>query len=304
MNYNKIYDDFIESRKFRPKLNSEYYERHHIHPVSLGGRDDDENLIYLTYEEHYFAHLLLAKTYGGPMWRAIIAMQMPQNGRVIRNRHMFAVARRNLAIYVSDQTEYEFEDLRTGKVFTATREYLQKEYGLDFSQTSKLVRGISASARGICLAGNAENAGKHKKYNIVSLEDGLTHTGTAKELSEKLGISEASIYSLTRRIKLVAGKYYLEGTDPTKKTKAVDEFTLVHIESGAVITGTRPELMRLTGMHNSSVSHITNGKSLTSFGYCLPENYERVLAEKFKPIRLINAEGETITGTKKEIRKN
>ena len=46
----------------RPNIKQEgrYMERHHILPKCLGGKDEDENMIWLFAEEHYFAHELLA----------------------------------------------------------------------------------------------------------------------------------------------------------------------------------------------------------------------------------------------------
>lgn len=56
------YKNLIESVKKSRPLNEwfEYSERHHIVPVCMGGSDEEENLIYLTYKEHFIAHKLLA----------------------------------------------------------------------------------------------------------------------------------------------------------------------------------------------------------------------------------------------------
>jgi hypothetical protein len=67
MNYELIYNKFIESRKHREIQSDVYYEKHHILPKSLGGSDENENLVKLTAREHYFAHLLLAKFAGHKM---------------------------------------------------------------------------------------------------------------------------------------------------------------------------------------------------------------------------------------------
>lgn len=40
----------------------------------MGGNDSEGNLIALTAGDHFFAHLLLAKVYGGKMWAAVVAM--------------------------------------------------------------------------------------------------------------------------------------------------------------------------------------------------------------------------------------
>ena len=60
MNYMKLYDDLILSRKNRI-LGDEKYHIHHILPKSLGGDDSQDNLIKLTLKEHYIAHCLLWK---------------------------------------------------------------------------------------------------------------------------------------------------------------------------------------------------------------------------------------------------
>jgi len=58
MNYQKIYDDLISSRKQlkRDKFN---HERHHILPSSMGGTNENINYVYLTHREHFLAHWLL-----------------------------------------------------------------------------------------------------------------------------------------------------------------------------------------------------------------------------------------------------
>lgn len=45
----------------RYKGNGTYYESHHIIPHSLGGSDDNKNLVLLTAREHYLCHWLLVK---------------------------------------------------------------------------------------------------------------------------------------------------------------------------------------------------------------------------------------------------
>ena len=43
----------------------DYTERHHIHPRSLGGTDDKDNLVALTAREHFICHWLLTKMHTG-----------------------------------------------------------------------------------------------------------------------------------------------------------------------------------------------------------------------------------------------
>ena len=59
----ELYIEFIIERKRYEWIKDEnqlrYIERHHILPTSLGGSDDEENLVYLSGEDHYTAHYLL-----------------------------------------------------------------------------------------------------------------------------------------------------------------------------------------------------------------------------------------------------
>ncbi len=62
MNYQLIYNNLCERAKCRYGL-TDYTEKHHIIPRSLGGNDRSENLVLLTYREHKLAHRLLTKIY-------------------------------------------------------------------------------------------------------------------------------------------------------------------------------------------------------------------------------------------------
>jgi hypothetical protein len=59
MNYQKIYDAIINRAKTRAIV--DYKESHHIVPRCLGGKDIKDNLVDLTYREHYICHWLLWK---------------------------------------------------------------------------------------------------------------------------------------------------------------------------------------------------------------------------------------------------
>lgn len=61
--YEKIYKDFIEDRRNKEVIG--YGERHHIVPRSLGGLDTDDNIVFLSLRDHYFAHKLLVKIHRG-----------------------------------------------------------------------------------------------------------------------------------------------------------------------------------------------------------------------------------------------
>ncbi len=81
MDYRLHYDALIA--RARNRMLRGYSERHHVIPRCLGGTDATENLVRLRPEEHYVAHLLLAKMH--PRSRklacAVMAMSMA-NGKM------------------------------------------------------------------------------------------------------------------------------------------------------------------------------------------------------------------------------
>lgn len=59
--YYYLYFRIVENAKTRKLLSTQYKEKHHILPKSLGGSDEAENLVELTYKEHRICHKLLVK---------------------------------------------------------------------------------------------------------------------------------------------------------------------------------------------------------------------------------------------------
>lgn len=58
------YKQLISNRKVHPlSKDNDYCERHHMNPVSLGGSNDDENLVNLSVKEHFIAHYLLYRIF-------------------------------------------------------------------------------------------------------------------------------------------------------------------------------------------------------------------------------------------------
>lgn len=73
MDYKKHYNLLIQKAIKRPII-KDYGEIHHIIPRCMGGSNEKDNLVKLTAREHFIAHLLLAKEYGGKLWAAVNRM--------------------------------------------------------------------------------------------------------------------------------------------------------------------------------------------------------------------------------------
>ena len=109
MNYARIYDEFIADRRLKPAPDG-YSEVHHVVPRSMGGGNNAINLIRLTPEDHYFAHLLLAKAHGGKMWNALYAMchlTSSRTGRDVKKlqaRSSFGHVKRGLSAWFRESS--------------------------------------------------------------------------------------------------------------------------------------------------------------------------------------------------------
>jgi len=165
MNYKKIYQSFIENRKLCESAllsSGEYKERHHILPRALGGTDEAANIICLTPEDHYFAHLLLAKIYGGKMWCALVAMANmdhgAQRGDAIKKRVQFGHVRRLVAQYFrdnhsgidsasADRTIFQLLH-HDGSKAKGNRFELEEQTGLSRGLISGLVIGVKMTSKG------------------------------------------------------------------------------------------------------------------------------------------------------------
>lgn len=163
MDYKRIYAAFINARRAKESSLTGYVERHHIIPRSLGGGDEAENMIALTPEDHYFAHLLLAKVHGGTQWRALHAMahltkESTKGRNKLKLRFVFGHVRRSLAAHYSkfasgqnghnaDKVFYEVRHV-DGRVMLGRRFYLAKRTGVKRKQISALLRGTKKLVHG------------------------------------------------------------------------------------------------------------------------------------------------------------
>lgn len=63
--YTKWYNSIIANASIRSVTPMTYVEKHHIIPRSMGGSDNEDNLVKLTAKEHFVCHLLLTKMTSG-----------------------------------------------------------------------------------------------------------------------------------------------------------------------------------------------------------------------------------------------
>lgn len=75
IDYSKIYNSIVARAKLESRDKRQgYFEKHHILPKSLGGNNEEENLVLLTAKEHYLVHMLLVEMYprGSYEWQKMV----------------------------------------------------------------------------------------------------------------------------------------------------------------------------------------------------------------------------------------
>jgi hypothetical protein len=97
MNYSKIYNSIIAQAKSENRIKHRgiYFENHHILPKSLGGGNEEKNLVLLTAREHFICHKLLLHIYSfnESMIRAFHRMCHTGNGDFIKSSRDYKYAR-------------------------------------------------------------------------------------------------------------------------------------------------------------------------------------------------------------------
>ncbi|HUG56614.1 MAG TPA: HNH endonuclease signature motif containing protein [Candidimonas sp.] len=216
MNYSKIYDDFIEDRRkkeFRLIESGEYRERHHIVPRCLGGTDDPSNLITVTPEDHFFAHLLLAKMHGGKLWAPIAFMvggtrkdYKPTHSRVKHGWAARAMAKSLTGelSYQFDFAEYELDHI-DGRSWAGRQSEMPEALGISKSLANMLIKGRVSVAKGWHLSGRPpkERGGEsHPMYRDETLVflniDGRTFSGTRFDFNRIHGVDRPAITGILK----------------------------------------------------------------------------------------------------------
>lgn len=208
-NYEKQYFDLIEAAKSsnRTKKDGIYYEKHHILPKSLGGTDNEENLVLLTAEEHYNAHYLLwmfkpckQTAYAFYMMNTMISTTQDR----IKNAELFKIAREAFNFYnrqprkkqSREQVEHR-RKLNTGKKRTdetkqKMSDSMKKFYENETENDKKLrIKKVSEKTKKAMWRKdirekylNAINSDEVKQKHKKSINEYWSNTENHKKLSE------------------------------------------------------------------------------------------------------------------------
>lgn len=200
MNYERIYNELIEHRKMLPRLEGVYYEKHHIKPKNEGGSDKAENIIYLTASDHFMAHLLYAKAFGGKHWHSVHIMSTQyKEKRKLGYRKIFSLIRKNKAIANSlSRTVYEMIDIDRKEIIRGTAAEISERYGFKEQSIRSVLRQTRVRCKNLCCVTPRNINMFLKQFTFKNINTQVEADMTIHELYNLLpnGISYNSLQSL------------------------------------------------------------------------------------------------------------
>lgn len=228
MDYERIYSAFIQDRLKKQPSKPSYFERHHILPRSLGGSDAPSNIIRLTPEDHFFAHLLLAKIHGGEMWAPVAFMVggSRKDYKPTQSRKNHGWAARALAKAKSGDGAYQFDRTiyqlvhRDGRRWSGLQSQMVSDLGMHKTSANQLVKKKARSSKGWSLLeiGAYDQSGSNhpmyrKDVHRFRHVDGREFVGTQFELHKAHGLTKPAVHNLVSGKAKVWNGWHLEGTE-------------------------------------------------------------------------------------------
>lgn len=175
--YKKWYDAIVASALLRSdKL--EYSENHHILPRSLGGADDQANIVNLSAREHFICHALLTKFTSGVnrhkmLYAANMMLQIARSyqHRYIPNSKLYAMLKREFGRMHSERL--------TGRTLTADH-----RAKISASGKGRTVSAGTIEKRRLANTGKTRTAEQKERMRLAQLNR------KEKSQEEKLAIAE------------------------------------------------------------------------------------------------------------------
>lgn len=205
------YNNFISALK--GQVVEGYSEKHHIVPRSHGGSNKKDNLISLTPRQHFIAHRMLWKAYGGSMTRAFFLMSKADRYGKIGSK-TYAIAREDYSKVVSAQmtikpnvpafTPEHREKLRQAKLGTKVSDETKSKisaFQTGRKHDAEFKRKVSEAKKGISTRGTGWSQSQETRNKIRQAQVGaLNHMHGRKHSMEtklKMQLAHAKRFANT-----------------------------------------------------------------------------------------------------------
>lgn len=259
--YFKFIQECCQANSFLPT--NSYTEEHHICPKAKDLFPEfkdfclyDWNKIKLTARQHYAAHWMLWKTYGGSQSQAFWMMsnfsrkrktsRWYQNLTEETNKNRSNLLR-GTAVYINTSTN-EITRFSTSDERILTGELVSVSKGKPVSEEQK--RQISKTLKGRKLTEKEiESRRDHTIYDFTYIKTNERFIGSRHEFNEKFGFYPKHIpYN-----KNVIEKGWKNTNDIIKRSYKGEILSIKHDESGEIFTGTKKEMYEKFG---NSIYHL------------------------------------------------
>jgi hypothetical protein len=272
----------------------------------MGGDDASENIVELIPEDHLFAHLCLAKAYGGKeLWAAVAAMLFivgkdgcGRYGKSIRKRYGWAVRKYQETNSGAGGSRYSgrkyvFRHKDGTKDILPQWDFAEK-YGFGRPGVCLLVNGKISNYHGWYIDGNKPDyfgtgGGKGTKHPMFRSEvfsfaniDGRSFNGTMFDLCTKYKIPKSSACMLINKKRKITRGWFISGIDIDYcgRVSGVRDFInsgggnvnykgikrKFKTADGEIITATLTEISVKTGIGKSTIANIIYRGNKTQSG--------------------------------------
>lgn len=205
----------IEILNLTRDLSDSYFERHHIIPKSLGGSNDESNIVKLTYREHYIAHIMLYHTYKNwQMANAIIFMsdnKKHKNSKIYEShrkkaKDTFAEYKRNNSTKgITVHTE-EFKQKMSDRMSGENNPYYGKTHSKEV--TEKISKKVKASYEKLTQ--------REKDERSKKVKEAISNPDVKKKMSESKAGS-LSCVNKNGEIRFISKEIYSSQTGPKEQ---------------------------------------------------------------------------------------
>jgi hypothetical protein len=185
MNYTKIYNDLIVKGKTRVLTEDIHTETHHIIPRCMNGNDSKENLVDLTPEEHYTAHLLLVKIYLGNRKLIHAAGMMAVSGKNLhrsRNKQYGWIKRKLVEVRREMMSGENSPNYGKPGHFTGGKHTIEAKAKISKAATGRILGPLSEETKNKI---SVSNIGKHSQNKSIETKKKISDTQKDVPWSQK-----------------------------------------------------------------------------------------------------------------------
>lgn len=232
----KTYNSLIErgkTRGLRKKSLDYYTEIHHIIPKCIGGTDDKDNLVLLTYREHVIAHMLLARIYNTIELKHVVYLMFNSfKNKTLGNIKLSTKQLEEIRIASAEFLKKKF----TGRIvkpewIEKAKETKKRRYGGKLTEAQRIAQArgrvgmrfsekrkqnMSKSLSGITISDETKKKQSLSHSRKVCTIDGNILYDSIKDCSNKTGLSKYAIQ------KMINSGINYKFAEPPKKKKVID----------------------------------------------------------------------------------